>query len=97
MEVSFRQNKENTSSGYLLVSILVLMEVSFRPNNDVQDRFILSRFNPCFNGSIFQTAIASSNEHETHVSILVLMEVSFRQQVVTTEKEVVYTWFQSLF
>ena len=60
------------------VSILVLMEVSFRHNlREFIDEPIIS-FNPCFNGSIFQTSINQFYKAIKRVSILVLMEVSFR-------------------
>ena len=65
---------------YILVSILVLMEVSFRLHSEafLMERGILG-FNPCFNGSIFQTReINLGNRRRPGVSILVLMEVSFR-------------------
>ena len=40
---------------WAVVSILVLMEVSFRHRYASSLLFEASRFNPCFNGSIFQT------------------------------------------
>ena len=57
MEVSFRPGITPRRVSSLLVSILVLMEVSFR----LQHGHLLPTqtlgFNPCFNGSIFQTAV----------------------------------------
>ena len=42
----------------------------------------MESFNPCFNGSIFQTrGVSSLILAITLVSILVLMEVSFRREV----------------
>ena len=56
MEVSFRREIEIPEvTIYVIVSILVLMEVSFRPEMFLKCFTKLSGFNPCFNGSIFQT------------------------------------------
>ena len=55
MEVSFRLIRRATFITELEVSILVLMEVSFRRLGALSPGIKAKRFNPCFNGSIFQT------------------------------------------
>ena len=56
MEVSFRRPVHwGNISGRIWVSILVLMEVSFRLLEFHLLFGLLYSFNPCFNGSIFQT------------------------------------------
>ena len=65
--------------GWRSVSILVLMEVSFRLLLNGELPLWKVCFNPCFNGSIFQTSVGwLLLLVSSVVSILVLMEVSFR-------------------
>ena len=78
MESSFKPSSKSFLACSACVSILVLMESSFKPSgittvaND-------SGFNPCFNGIFFQTI---QNQRRgiipKGVSILVLMESSFK-------------------
>ena len=98
MEVSFRLNFDRFLAVIFLdVSILVLMEVSFRRMPYSASEGHMSRFNPCFNGSIFQTPLVTYRYTlNNSVSILVLMEVSFRQKPVYTPSPGTLT-FQSLF
>ena len=80
MEVSFRHCIGEVTVGYYVgVSILVLMEVSFRLSLTTTSGHSHRCFNPCFNGSIFQTLFKGKQIYWINtVSILVLMEVSFR-------------------
>ena len=56
MEVSFRLLPLKQRSFTTVVSILVLMEVSFRLFGLKKVIILPFSFNPCFNGSIFQTS-----------------------------------------
>ena len=81
------------------VSILVLVEVSFRHAQHLREVLRSgSVFNPCFSGSLFPT---SGQGTETDVrlgafSILVLVEVSFRLDP-DEQPTGIDTAFQSLF
>ena len=79
MELPFRHVKwehRKRISGY--VSILVLMELPFRPLLlSLIDRFVIG-FNPCFNGIAFSTRWYLLEQIYCSVSILVLMELPFR-------------------
>ena len=61
------------------VSILVLMDESFRRKYILMLEGWEEHFHPCFNGWVFQTIEKASTIIDMDISILVLMDESFRQ------------------
>ena len=78
---------QGMSKYWVLVSILVLMDVSFRRGRCGFRLVCIDCFHPCFNGCVFQTYFSVLNENLKNVSILVLMDVSFRQKMNQKEKQ----------
>ena len=58
-----------------VVSILVLMEVSLRHSVGASGPSSLSSFNPCFNGSISETAIILKSIENSHSNIILEMPI----------------------
>ena len=93
MEVSFRQRQLPMLTTLLLrVSILVLMEVSFRLGWLAGCQW--SRhfcFNPCFNGSIFQTASLQKDGGKT----IARFNPCFNGSIFQTRKYILSSWLRS--
>ena len=81
MESTFRLLQDRWPAPLALVSILVLMESTFRPRCLTTWYLRNDCFNPCFNGINIQT-LSKQYQDSTFqlVSILVLMESTFRQE-----------------